>query len=202
MPTSYDPEQWRELFVTIGATAGTLVGLLFVVMSLHLGRIGRRSDVNVQATTQGARYNTYHLLTCFVETVVLLTPQPLPLIGLELVILNLFGLRLPITMIVTYLRRNLTISERGGFPTRLIATIIVAYLVGAAGGLALMMDGVWGLYLVTFSCVAKIVRSALTAWMLMFAVVPEQSDGPVPSPVAAGAPAKSPVRRTRARLKR
>src|SRR5688500_11722253 len=164
MGSAYQPELWQELFATIGATAGALVGLLFVVMSIHLGRIDNLSDVNVRATTEGARYNTYHLLTVFVEAAIVLTPQPLILVGLELIAVNLFGLRLPATMIVRYARRKVTISERGGFPTRLIATIILAYLIGAAGGLALATGHTWGLYLIVFSCVTKIVRSALTAW--------------------------------------
>lgn len=30
----YKPEQWHDLFVMIGAAAGTLVGLFFVVVSV------------------------------------------------------------------------------------------------------------------------------------------------------------------------
>ena len=50
----------------------------------------------------------------------------------------------------------------------LIATIIVAYLLGAAGGAVLIGHALWGLYMIVLSCVMKIVRSVLTAWMLMF----------------------------------
>jgi hypothetical protein len=112
----------------------------------------------------------YHLLTVLVEAVVILTPQPLFFAGIELIALNLVGLRLPLTIIYRYVGQNITISNRGGFPTLLIATIIVAYLMGAAGGLTLVSHPVWGLYLVTLSCVIKLVRSVLTAWMLMFGV--------------------------------
>jgi len=181
MGATYEPEAWRELFVTLGTTAGALVGLLFVVMSLHIDKISELSDVNMKATIEGARYNAYHLLSVFVEAVILLTPQPLWLIGAELIVINLFGLRLPFTIIARYADKKLTISERRRFPTALIVTIIAAYLAGAAGGAALLADSVWGLYLVTASCGTKIVRSVLTAWMLMFAV---QAQSAAPGPRA------------------
>jgi len=56
----------------------------------------------------------------------------------------------------------------GGFPTVLIATIIVAYLLGAASGAVLIGHPLWGLHMIMLSRVIKIVRSVLTAWMLMF----------------------------------
>ena len=78
-------------------------------------------------------------------------------------------MRGPLAFTKKYLRRHITISHEGGFPTGLIATIICAYLLGLAGGVALLRRVEWGMYFVTASCVIKIVRSVLTAWMLMFA---------------------------------
>ncbi|MBS0363345.1 MAG: hypothetical protein JSR98_18370 [Proteobacteria bacterium] len=162
------PELWRDLFVMIGTSAGALVGLLFVVISLHVDRIAERTDINMRMTVEGARNNTYHLLTVMVEAAIVLTPQPLLLMGLELVAANLFGLRLPLNIVRRYRRQRVTISEQGGFPTRLILTIIAAYAAGAAGGVALAMSQDWGLFLVAGACMVKLVRTVLTAWMLMF----------------------------------
>ena len=170
MEAAYLPDQWRELFEMIGAASAGLVGLLFVVVTLHFDRIAERSDDNMRVTMQGARFNMYHLLTVLVEAAAVLTPQPALFLGAELIALNLFGLRLPITIIARYFDKNITISDRGGFPTVLIATIIAAYLLGAAGGAILIGHRAWRLYLVTVSCLAKLVRSVLTAWMLMFGV--------------------------------
>lgn len=170
MEPAYQPDLWRDLFVMIGTCAGALVGLLFIVMSLHIDKISGLPDYNMRATVEGARYNILHLLTVVVETVVLLTPQPLSWAGSELIAINLLGLRLPLTIVYKYFDKHLTISHRGGFPTILIATIIGAYLTGAVGGATVFRHPVWGLYLVTIACVTKIVRSVLTAWMLMFGV--------------------------------
>ena len=120
-----------------------------------------------EATIEGARNNTFHLLTVLVEAAAVLTPQPLPFLGAELMALNAFGLRLPFTIIYKYFGR-VTISPQGGFPMGLILTIIAAYLVGIVGGMAIFSRLDWGLYLVAASCVAKVVRAVLTAWMLMF----------------------------------
>ena len=163
-------EQWHDLFLMIGTTAGALVGLLFIVMSLHLDLISELADYNMRATIEGARYNILHLLTVVVESAVILAPQPLVFIGAELVFINMFGLRLPLTIIYKYMDKHITISERGGFPTVLLATIIAAYLMGAGGGFAFFSHPLWGIYLVAISCTIKIVRSVLTAWMLMFGV--------------------------------
>ena len=81
METTYKPELWHDLFVMIGTSAGALVGLLFVVMSLHLSKISDRADVNMRAIIDGARYNTIHLLVVLVEAAVVLAPQPLPWIS-------------------------------------------------------------------------------------------------------------------------
>ena len=156
MEIAHLPGEWRDLFMTIGSSAGALVGLLFIVVSLHFDRISELSDYNMRVTIQGARYNTLHLLTVLVEAVAVLLPQPL------------IGLRLPLTIVRNYYDKHITISHRGGFPTALIATVIAAYLLGAAGGAVLMRGLEWGLYAVALSCLIKIVRSVLTAWMLIF----------------------------------
>jgi len=171
MHQSVNLEPWRDAFVMLGSSAGALVGLLFIVMSLHFDRISRNPDANTRISLDGGRNNTYHLLTVLVEATLVLAPQPMALLGAELVAINLFGLRLPLTITHRYLRQNVTISERGGFPTTVILTITAAYLLGAIGAGVLIASRDWGLYFVAASCLIKIVRTALTAWMLMFGTV-------------------------------
>jgi hypothetical protein len=47
-------------------------------------------------------------------------------------------------------------------------TIAIAYSLGAAGGAALILRPAWGPYLAAAACLTLIVRTVLTAWMLMF----------------------------------
>ena len=67
MEPAYQPELWRDLFLMLGTCAGALVGLLFIVMSLHIDKISELPDYNMRATVEGARYNILHLLTVVVE---------------------------------------------------------------------------------------------------------------------------------------
>lgn len=180
----YRPELWRDLFVMIGTSAGALVGLLFIVVSLHIDKISELSDDNMRMTIEGARFNTIHLLTVLIEAAAVLTPQPLAFLGAELIALNLLGLRLPLTIIYKYFDKHVTISARGGFPTLLIATIIAAYLMGVVGGAALFAGHGAGLYLVVVSCLTKIVRSVMTAWVLMFGV--RHASGILSPPLSGG----------------
>lgn len=175
MESTYKPELWHDLFVMIGSAAGALVGLLFIVMSLHLDKISDGTDYNIRATIHGARSNTIHLLNVLVEAAVVLTPQPLSFIGAELIAINAVGLQFPLAFIYKYFNKHITISPRGGFPMGLILTIIAAYLLGVAGGVAALKSFDWGLYLVAASCILKIVRSVLTAWMLMFGMLQARS---------------------------
>lgn len=163
MDSISQPEFWRDLYVMVGTSAATLVGLLFVVMSLYFNAVRQEPDYGMAATVHAARNNTYHLLTVMVTAVAILTPQPARLLGGELVILHLFGLRLPILFTHAHFIQN-----RGGFPFSMIVTISAGYLLGAAGGVVLIGGAAWGLYPVTASCVLLLVRSVLTAWMLMF----------------------------------
>ncbi len=163
MTIGFLPDAWRDFFIMIGGSAASLVGLLFVVMSLHIDAIRGHPTYEAQATIQAARNNTYHLLTALVTACCLLVPQPAQLVGAELVAMHLFGLRLPILFTYHHFVRN-----RAGFPFSMIVTISTGYSLGAAGGVVLLAGATWGLYLAAASCTIILVRSVLTAWMLMF----------------------------------
>jgi hypothetical protein len=163
MTNAYLPDVWRDLFVMIGTAAATLVGLLFVVMSLHFNAIRGSPDYDTRATVHAARNNTYHLLTAFVTAALVLAPQPPAILGAELVAIHLYGLRLPVLFTYQHF-----VQHHGGFPFGMIVTISTGYLLGAVGGVAMIGHSPWGLYLVTASCVILLLRTVLTAWMLMF----------------------------------
>jgi hypothetical protein len=159
----YQAEAWRDLFVMIGGSAASLLGLLFVVMSLHYNAFRQNLDYDMRATIHAARNNTYHLLTVMLTAGLSLAPQPPLALGVELIAIHLFGLRLPISF--TYMH---FIQRRGGFPITMTITISVGYLLGAAAGVAFIEHSGLAPYLAAASCLTLMVRSVLTAWMLMF----------------------------------
>lgn len=76
MPHSYQPEQWRDLFVMLGSSATALLGLLFVVLTIHLQTV--KQDLDFRLRT---RNNSYHLLNVFILSALTLAPQPAALLA-------------------------------------------------------------------------------------------------------------------------
>jgi len=87
MKNAYQPELWQNVFVVLGSSSAALIGLLFIATSLHLDEI-----INNPILRRRASNNTRYLLVTFVEALLILIPQPIPILGAELVAVNLFGL--------------------------------------------------------------------------------------------------------------
>ena len=109
MEAAYQPELWRDLYVMLGTSSGALIGLLFVVTSLHLEEI-----VNNTAYRTRARSNSIFLIITLVEAALILRPQPKVLLGLELAAINLIGWSFPIRNSYQYYYRYRDLGKRGG----------------------------------------------------------------------------------------
>lgn len=165
MEQAYQPELWRDLYVMLGTSAAALIGLLFVVTSLHLDEIMNNPVFRIRA------YNiTLHLLTILVEAALILTPQPMPLLGAELIVINLFGLRLPLSFVYKYFYKNRKMGNRGSYSIYRGITNIGAYLLGIAAGASLIELSNWGMYLITASFITFLVSAILNAWTIMLGV--------------------------------
>jgi hypothetical protein len=81
-----------------------------------------------------AYYGTLHLLTLLVQAILILIPQPMHLLGVELCVVNLIGLALPLSNVYRYFCRNTDVGRRGGLMIYRAATYGASYLVGLAGG--------------------------------------------------------------------
>ncbi|HZL36763.1 MAG TPA: hypothetical protein VFC78_15700 [Tepidisphaeraceae bacterium] len=163
MGNTYQPELWRDLYVMLGTSSAALIGLLFVVMSINQGEIKKNPVFYIRA-----RNITLHLLTTLVEAALILTPQPMFILGVELVALNLLGLRLPAVFVYRYFYKNRKAGARGKYSVFRGMINIGAYLAGIAGGACLIGMSNWGLYLVTVSFVTFLVSGILNAWTIMF----------------------------------
>lgn len=157
---AFQPEQWRDLYVMLGTTAGALIGLLFVAMSLHLDLMVSNPIFRLRA-----RNNTIHLLIMLVQAGLLLAPQPEALLGIELVLVNLTGLRLPLSFTYTYFFTNK--ASRHTFPIYPFITYTSSYVAGMIGALALILNAGWGIYLITASTMVVLVAVALNGWVIL-----------------------------------
>jgi hypothetical protein len=165
METAYQPELWRDLYVMLGTSSAALIGLLFVVTSLHLDEI-----VNNLVYRTRARSNSLYLIITLVEAALILTPQPMATLGLELTAINLIGLLLNARNLYLYFYKNYRVGNRGGMRVYRASTFTLGFLLGIAGGAFLIQGSNLGMYFVTASYVLLLVGVALNAWSIMLGV--------------------------------
>jgi hypothetical protein len=164
MENAYQPEIWQNVFVVLGTSSAALIGLLFIATSLHLNEI-----VSSPVLRRRAFNNTSYLLIILVEALLVLSPQPMPILGAEVVTINIFGLWFPLRFIYLYFENKEGFRRGGGVFHRAVI-FSASFMLGIAGGVALIEHRSWGLYLVAASCIILIVRVVLTAWSIVLGV--------------------------------
>ena len=165
MGAAYQPELWRDLFVVLGSSSAALIGLLFIATSLQLDEIVKRPVLRRRAYN-----NTRYLLIAFVEAVLLLLPQPILVLSVLLVALNIFGLWLPLINTYRYFYKNKQDRGYAGFVVSRVIIFSGSFLLGIAGGATLVAHENWGIYLVTVSSVIVLVTVVLNSWSIMLGV--------------------------------
>jgi hypothetical protein len=104
----YRPDLWHELYVMLGTSAATLIGLLFVTSSLHLNEIARNEVYHIRAYNQ-----TRNLVLLLVVVIAVLVPQPTAALGLELMLLNIGSLLFPVRSIYNFVYKSAGAGSRG-----------------------------------------------------------------------------------------
>jgi hypothetical protein len=158
-------QAWHDLYVMLGTSSAALIGLIFVATSLHLGDV-----LNIRAFRARAYHATLYLLTLLVEAVLILVPQPIPILGAQLGVLNLVGLWFPLTTAYNYFYRDMAGSHRAGLMISRSITYSAAYLLGISGGIALFASYDWGMYLITASYTMILVTVVLGTWAVMLGI--------------------------------
>jgi hypothetical protein len=158
------PETWNNLYLMLGTSSAALIGLLFVATSLHLSEVANQEVYRLRA-----QYTTLILVSTLLQAIAILMPQPMQILGAELLAINLWGLSFPITLLV----KTLKIPDargRGGFSVRRAAFFIFGYLLGIAGSAAVAADYAWGMYVIT-ACYANCLLATIwNAWMIMLGI--------------------------------
>ena len=165
MENAYQPELWRDAYVMLGTAAAALIGLLFVVMSLHLDEIANNAVYRIRA-----RNNTFYLLVMVVEATLILIPQPMAVLGVELIAINLSLLLLHLRNFYTFAYMSKEVGNRGGFQAYTSLRFITSDLLGIAGGVYLVELSNWGLYLMTASYIIFLGSVVFNAWLIMLGV--------------------------------
>jgi uncharacterized membrane protein len=163
MEIAHQLEPWRDLYLMLGTSSAALIGLLFVASTLHV-----REIVSVEMFKVRVQNTMLVMVGTLLQAAAILTPQPLRLLGAELLILNLWGMWFPLSLL--YRSARMSAAARGGFSFYRGAFFTTGYLFGIAGTIALIWDADWGMYLVTASYVFSLVAGIWNAWMLMLGI--------------------------------
>lgn len=83
MDNAYNPEAWKEFYIMLGGSIAALTGLLFVATSLHVDEIGKTPHFTVRAFG-----NTFELVGQLIASALVLVPQSVMWLGIELTLLN------------------------------------------------------------------------------------------------------------------
>ena len=168
MESAYQPEAWKEFYVMIGGSIAALTGLLFLATSLHIAEIGKTPHFRVRAFG-----NTFQLVGQLVNSSLVLTPQPLMWLGVELALFNTF------LFFVIQVRFHLAWA-RAKAPVELRRSIpgAIGGLLGVLGGASIIFQFGGGLYLSAIGILILIWVVIWNAFSMMIAdyVVPPQSN--------------------------
>jgi hypothetical protein len=171
MGKSVDIDAWHDLYVMLGTSSAALIGLLFIATSIHLGEVVSNPGFRVRSYNQ-----TLYLLTLLVEAVLILVPQPVSFLGAELMALNLVGLWIALSTTYIFIYKHRDDSHRGGMKMSRAIPLSASYLLGIAGGIALIQGSHWGMYIVTVSYTTLLVTVVLGAWSTMLGMEQRQLD--------------------------
>jgi hypothetical protein len=155
--------EWHDFFVTTATVAGTLVGLLFVAVSIHLRVL---SDEDHADLRQDARAILLWFVVAMTLALLPLIPQSLAALGQELLIVF-------VAIVLTTARSVpmlLRFSEMYDRRNRLFraALLIAGWATTLAGGIALLAGQSWPLQMLAASVIVLIVMAVFRTWDIVF----------------------------------
>jgi hypothetical protein len=169
MDAAYDPAAWRDFGVALVGASAALLGLVFVVVSLHLGAV-----VDDPVLRRRAEIMLGLLATTLAASAVLLIPgQTRGVLGIELMAIALIHVSL--SALVTF---RATHSARGVSRDRLVRFLLGELSAGLifAGGLGLLVHALGGAYLVAAGIVLGVLSAMLAIWILFVGLGIEQRE--------------------------
>jgi hypothetical protein len=152
---------WRELYVMLGTSSAALIGLLFVATSLHLAEISNEEVFRLRS-----EYTTLILVSTLLDATAILMPQPIQVLGAELLAVNCWGLSFPLTLLSKVVKIP-GARGRGGFSIRRAEFFIAGYCFGIVGAAAVAAGSELGMYGVTVSYATLLIASIWNGWMIM-----------------------------------
>ena len=155
-----DGKAWTDFYLTAGASAAVLTGLLFVALSINRETIPKHPHLGGKA-----RQAIYALVSVFVVSLLVLIPdQSTAALGAELILGASVQLALAIPRQIRRMRSTVS-TERRSFAL-LIAVYDAAMLLIFAAGVGLAADADFALRLLAPAIIALTLLAIVNCWTL------------------------------------
>ena len=157
MQNAYQPELWHEAFIVLGGGAAALAGLIIVAASVRADQIMAMPHWRVRA-----RNSTMSMISVTISSILILLPQDVTALGIELIVFNLgCAVLLPAAHIYQLIRNHIHAAPH----VPILA--VTFYLIAAAGGAGLIVGRGGGMYLVTLAYAMYLLLAPYNAYMLL-----------------------------------
>ena len=142
-----------------GGSVAALTGLLFVATSLHIAEISKATHFRVRAFG-----NTFELVGLLINAALVLMPQPVVWLDVELTLFNTF------LFLIMQVRFQLTWARAGARVERLRSSLgVLGGLLEILGGLSLIVQTGGGLYVCALGTLILIWVVIWNAFSMMIA---------------------------------
>ena len=162
---SYSPADWESFFVAVVSAGAALTGLLFVAVSINLDNILKGTSM---LPTRAAE-TLASLLFVVISSALVLVPQNVRLLGLEILLIVVPLLVVTVRIQLKFRRANP--DAPGLWSVSRMAASAAATVPGTLAGLSLLAHWGGGLYWLVPTALLGICGAVYSAWVLLVEIV-------------------------------
>lgn len=175
-------QSWHDFYLVVGPAAASLVGLLFVGLTLHLRAVLARDEVRGLARATFSNFALVLIVALF-----FVIPQDASGLGTQLIIAALVSLAVAAPAVASAARSQTRTLAARQLVLRFGLSVAGYVAVGVAGGLITTAARPQGLTLLASAVIALLVISLRNSWDLLVSVgevvlAPETANAAVASP--------------------
>ncbi len=153
-------EEWSDFFVAIVGAAAALTGLIFVGVSISLAKI-----LTVPRLTGRASQSLILLLVVLIISSLGLVPQPICLMGMEVLVIGTAIWIIFLVLDIGMLRKSEAAFKKYAWLNIVFTQLSVwPYIIS---GIILLSEGDAGIYWLIPGIIFSFIKSVLDAWVLL-----------------------------------
>jgi hypothetical protein len=157
-------EGWHDFYMMAGAAATTLVGLLFVSMSINLDLVAHEENADLRELAIQTFTNFLNII--IISLLFLIPNQDHIGLGLPLIGVSGSGLYITVIQFLKVLRSSFQIWGRNDL-ARHFVTPVICYLVMTIVGITVLFEQTGSLYWLVPTMITLIINASVNSWDLL-----------------------------------